>query len=118
MIKKRPHKHEVHTKALAAAEAKAQSGCFVYLVRLAYSLSFNNFNPPMVVVVPYISSNRNEDADTLAEALIEPKGIWVWEDLEPVNYEFEPNEVQDLSCSLSEEAKKGKVAFCGFKAAQ
>ena len=118
MIKKRPHKHEVLTKALKAAKAKAQSGSFVYLVRLAYSLSFNNFNPPVVVVVPYISPNRNENADTLAEALIEPKGIWWWEALEPVNYEFEPNEVQDFGCSLSEEAKKGKVAFCGFKAAQ
>ena len=118
MIKKRPHKHKVLTKALKEAKAKAQSGSFVYLIRLAYSLSFNNFNPPVVVVFPYISSNRNEDADTHAEALIESKGIWMWEDLEPVNYEFEPNEVQDFGCSLSEEAKKGKVAFCGFKAAK
>lgn len=118
MVKKRPHKHEVLTKALTAAKTKARSGSFVYLVRLAYSLAFNNFNPPVVFVVPYVSPNSNEDADALAEALVNPKGSWCWADLEPVNYEFDAVEVQDLTCNLSEEAKKGKVAFCGFKAAK
>ena len=118
MVKKRPHKHEVLTKALTAAKTKAQSGSFVYLVRLAYSLSFNNFNPPVVFVVPYVSPNSNEDADALAEALVDPKGVWCWEDLEPVNYELDQVEVQDFSRNLSEEAKKGKVAFCGYKAAK
>ena len=118
MVRKRPHKHEVLTKALAAAKTKAQSGSFAYLVRLAYSLAFNNFNPPVVLVVPYVSPNSNEDADTLAEALADPKGSWCWEDLVPVNYEFDQDEVQNLSRDLSEEAKKGKVAFCGYKAAK
>ena len=118
MVRKRPHKHEVLTKALTAAKTKAQSGSFVYLVRLAYSLAFIDFNPPVVLVVPYVSPNGNEDADTLAEALEDPKGLWCWEDLEPVNYEFDPVEVQDLSRDLSEEGKKGKVAFCGYKAAK
>ena len=118
MVKKRPHKHEVLTKALTAAKTKAQSGSFVYLVRLAYSLAFNNFNPPVVFVVPYVSPNGNENADTLAEALVTPKGVWCWEDLEAVNYEFDQVEVQDLSRDLSEAARKDKVAFCGYKAAK
>ena len=118
MVKKRPHKHEVLKEALTAAKTKAQSGSFVYLVRLAYSLAFNNFNPPVVFVVPYVSPNGNENADTLAEALVEPKGVWCWEDLEPVNYEFDPVELQDLSRDLSEEAKKSKIAFCGYKPAK
>ena len=118
MVTKRPHKHEVLTKALTAAKTKAQSGSYVYLVRLAYSLAFNNFNPPVVLVVPYVSPNSNEDADTLAEALVDPKGTWCWEDLEPVNYEFDPVEAQNLSRDLKEEAKKGKVAFCGYKPAK
>lgn len=118
MVKKRPHKHEVLTKALTAAKTKAQSGSFVYLVRLAFSLPFNDFNPPVVLVVPYVSPNDNEDADSLAAALVEPKGTWCWDDLEPVNYEFDPAEAQDLSRDLSEAARKDKVAFCGFKAAR
>ena len=118
MVKQRPHKHEVLTKALTAAKTKAQNGSFVYIVRLAYSLAFNNFNPPVVLVVPYVSRNSNEDADTLAEALVDPKGVWYWEDLEPVNYEFDPVEAQNLSRDLSEEAKNGKVAFCGYKPAK
>ena len=118
MVKKRPHKHEVLTKALTAAKTKVQSGFFVYLVRLAYSLAFNNFNPPVVFVVPYVSPNGNENADTLAEALVDPKGVWCWEDVEPVNYEFDPVEVQNLSRDLSEAARKDKVAFCGYKPAK
>ena len=118
MVKQRPHKHEVLTKALTAAKTKAQSGSFVYLVRLAYSLAFNNFNPPVVFVVSYVSPNGNENADTLAEALVEPKGVWCWEDLEPVNYEFDPVELQDLSRNLSEAARKDKAAFCGYKPAK
>ena len=118
MVTKRPHKHEVLTKALTAAKTKVQSGSFVYLVRLAYSLAFNNFNPPVVFVVPYVSPNSNEDADTLAEALADPKGEWCWEDLVPVNYEFDPVEVLNMCRDLSEKAKKGKVAFCGYKPAK
>ena len=118
MAEKRPHKHEVLTKALIAAREKVKSGSFAYLVLLAYSLAFNNFNPPVVLVVPYVSPNSNEDADSLAEALMDPKGVWWWDDLEPVNYEFEPSEVEDLICLVSEEAKNGKVAFCGFKSAK
>ena len=118
MVTKRPHKHEVLTKALTAAKTKAQSGSFVYLVRLAYSLAFNNFNPPVVFVVPYVSPNSNEDADTLAEALVDPKGVWYWDDLVPVNYEFDSVELQDLSRALSEAARNDKVAFCGFKPAK
>ena len=118
MVQKRPHKHEVLTKALTAAKTKLRSGSFVYLVRLAYSLAFNNFNPPVVLVVPYVSPNSNENADTLAEALVAPKGVWCWEDLVPVNYEFDPVQAQNLSRNLSEEAKKGKVAFCGYKPAK
>lgn len=118
MIKKRPHKHEVLTKALIAAKSKVQSGSFVYLVRLAYSLAFNDFNPPVVLVVPYVSPHNNEDADSLAEALADPKGVWHWEDLEAVNHELDPSEAQDLSRDLEEQAKKGNVAFCGFKPAK
>ena len=118
MGRKRPHKHEVLTKALTAARTRAQSGSFVYLVRLAYSLAFNDFNPPVVLVVPYVSPSETETADTLAEALTAPKGTWCWDDLEPVNYEFDPVELQDLSRDLSEAARKDKVAFCGFKAAR
>ena len=118
MVAKRPHNHEVLTKALTAAKTKVQTGSFVYLVRLAYSLDFNNFNPPVVLVVPYVSPNGNEDADSLAEALVNPKGTWCWDDLEPVNYMFEPIELQDLRRDLSEAARNDKVAFCGFKAAK
>ncbi len=118
MIRKRPHNSEVLTEAFTAAKTRAKSGSFVYLVRLAYSLAFNNFNPPVVFVVPYISLNGNENADSLAEALVAPKGAWFWEDLVPVNYEFDPVEVQDLSRELSEAARKDEVAFCGFKAAR
>ena len=118
MAEKRPHKHKVLTEALIAARKKAKSGSFVYLVRLAYSLAFNNFNPPVVLVVPYVSPTSNEDADSLAEALMDPKGVWWWDDLEPVNYEFEPSEVENLIRHISGEAKNGKVAFCGFKAAK
>lgn len=118
MAEKRPHKHEVLTKALIAARKKAKSGSFVYLVRLAYSLAFNNFNPPVILVVPYVSPHSSEDAESLAEALMDPKGVWCWNDLEPVNYEFEPSEVENLIFLVSEEAKIGKVAFSGFKAAK
>ena len=72
----------------------------------------------MVFVVPYVSPNSNEDADTLAEALVDPKGEWCWEDLVAVNYEFDPVEAQNLSLDLSEEAKKDKVAFWGYKPAK
>ena len=98
-----------------AAKAKAKSGSFVYLVRLAYSLALNNYNPPVVLVVPYVSPISDEDADSLAAALTHPNGFWCWNDLEPVNYEFEPSEVDDLIRLVSEEAMNGKVAFCGFK---
>ena len=118
MGRKRPHKHEVLTKALAAAKTKAQSGSFVYLVRLAYSLAFNGFNPPVVLVVPYVSPSETETADALAEALTAPKGTWCWDDLEPVNYEFGRGELQSLSLELSEAARNEKVAFCGFKPAK
>ena len=117
MVKQRPHKHEVLTKALTAAKTKAQNGSFVYLVRLAYSLAFNNFNPPVVLVVPYVSPNGTENSDSLAAALVEPVGTWCWDDLQPVNYEFEPAEAQDLSREVSKAARNDKVAFCGFKAA-
>jgi len=36
-------------------------------------------------VVPYVTPNGNENADSLAEALVAPKGAWFWEDLVPVN---------------------------------
>ena len=117
MIRKRPHKHEVLTKAFTAAKTRAQNGSFVYLVRLAYSLSFNDFNPPVVLVVPYVSPNGSENADTLAAALVEPMGTWCWDDLQAVNYEFAPGEAQDLSREVSKAARNDKVAFCGFKAA-
>lgn len=118
MIKKRPHKHEVLTEALTAAKKRAQGGSFVYLVRLAYSLTFNAFNPPVVLVVPYASPSGNENADTLAEALVDPKGTWWWEDLAPVNYEFDQVEVQELRREVRDAARNDKVAFCGFKAAK
>ena len=117
MIRKRPHKHEVITEAFTAAKTRAQKDSFVYLVRLAYSLAFNNFNPPVVLVVPYVSPKDNENADTLAAALVEPIGTWCWDDLQAVNYEFAPGEAQDLSREVSKAAMNDKVAFCGFKAA-
>ena len=117
MIRKRPHKHEVLTKAFTAAKTRAQKDSFVYLVRLAYSLAFNDYNPPVVSVVPYISPNGSENADSLAAALVEPVGTWYWDDLQPVNYEFESDEAQDLSREVSKAARNDKVAFCGFKAA-
>ena len=117
MIRKRPHKHEVLTEALTSAKKREQGGSFVYLVRLAYSLSFNDFNPPVVLVVPYVSPNDSENADSLAAALVEPVGTWCWDDLQPVNYEFDPGEAQDLSREVSQAARNHKVAFCGFKAA-
>ena len=116
-MRKRPHKHEVITEAFAAARTRAKSGSFVYLVRLAYSLAFIDFNPPVVLVVPYISPNGSENADSLAAALVEPVGTWCWDDLQPVNYEFDPDEAQDLSREVSKAAMNDKVAFCGFKAA-
>ena len=117
MTRKRPHKHEVIAEAFTAAKTRAQSGSFVYLVRLAYSLAFNDFNPPVVLVVPYVSPNDSENADSLAAALVEPVGAWCWDDLQPVNYEFDPDEAQDLSREVSKAARNDKVAFCGFKAA-
>ena len=90
----------------------------MYLVRLAYSLAFNDSNPPVVFVVPYVSPSGNENADTLAEALVYPKGTWWWEDLAPVNYEFDHDEAQELSREVSDAARNDKVAFCGFKAAK
>ena len=117
MTRQRPHKHEVLTEAFTAAETRAKSGSFVYLVRLAYSLAFNDFNPPVVLIVPYISPNASENADSLAAALVEPVGTWCWDDLQPVNYEFDPGEAQDLSLEVSKAARNDKVAFCGFKAA-
>ena len=86
-------------------------------MRLAYSLAFNDFNPPVVLVVPYVSPNGSENADSLAAALVEPVGTWYWDDLQPVNYEFDPGEAQDLSREVSKAARIDKVAFCGFKAA-
>ena len=117
MIRKRPHKHEVLTKAFTAAKTRAKSGSFVYLVRLAYSLAFNDFNPPVVLVVPYVSPNASENADSLAAALVEPMGTWCWDELQPVNHEFDPGEAQDLSREVCKAAMNDKVAFCGFKAA-
>ena len=117
MTRKRPHKHEVLTEAFTAAKTRAKSGSFVYLVRLAYSLAFNDFNPPVVFVVPYVSPNGIENADSLAAALVEPVGTWCWDELQPVNYEFDPGEAQDLSREVSKAARNDNVAFCGFKAA-
>ena len=117
MIRKRLHKYEVITEAFTAAKTRAQNGSFIYLVRLAYSLSFNDFNPPVVLVVPYVSPNARENADTLAAALVEPMGTWCWDDLQAVNYEFDPGEAQGLSREVSKAAMNDKVAFCGFKAA-
>ena len=117
MTRKRPHKHEVLTEAFTAATTRAKSGSFVYLVRLAYSLPFNDFNPPVVLVVPYVSPNGSENADSLAAPLVEPLGTWCWDDLQAVNYEFDPGEAQDLSLEVSKAARNDKVAFCGFKAA-
>jgi len=117
LTRKRPHKHEVLKEAFTAAKTRAQSGSFVYLVRLAYSLTFNGFNPPVVFVVPYVSPNDSENADSLAAALVEPVGTWCWDDLQPVNYEFDPGEAQDLSREVSKAARNDKIAFCGFKAA-
>ena len=105
------------TKALTSAKTKAKPGSFVYLVRLAYSLAFNNFNPPVVLVVPYISSSYNEDADALAAALVDPQGTWCWDDLEPVNFEFDAVEIKGLILEVSGAAETGKVAFCGYKSA-
>ena len=116
MIRKRPHKHEVLTKALTAAKTRAQNGSFVYLVRLAYSLAFNDHNPPVVFVVPYVSPNGKENADTIAKALVDLKGTWWWEDLVPVNYECDHDKSQEWSREVSEAARNDKVAFCGFKA--
>ena len=116
MIRKRPHKHEVLTEALTSAKKRAQGGTFVYLVRLAYSLTFNDFNPPVVFVVPYVSPNAEENADTLAKALVDSKGIWLWEDLAPVNYECDHDEAQEWIREVSDAARNDKVAFCGFKA--
>ena len=117
MIRKRPHKHEVLTEALTAAKKRAQNGSFIYLVRLAYSFAFNDFNPPVVLVVPYVSPNGSENADSLAAALVEQVGTWCWDDLQPVNYEFDPDKAEGLSREVSEAASNDKVAFCGFKAA-
>ena len=117
MIRKIPHKHGVLTEALTSAKKRAQGDYFVYLVRLAYSLTFNDFNPPVVLVVPYVSPNGTENADSLAAALVEPVGTWCWDDLQPVNYEFEPAEAHDSSLEVSKAARNDKVAFCGFKAA-
>ena len=117
MTRKKRHKHEVLTEAFTAAKIRAKSGSFVYLVRLAYSLAFNDFNPPVVLVVPYVSPNGTENADSLAAALVEPVGTWCWDDLQPVNYEFEPAEAHDSSLEVSKAARNDKVAFCGFKAA-
>ena len=117
MTRKKPHKHEVLTEAFTAAKTRAKSGSFVYLVRLAYSLAFNDFNPPVVLVVPYVSLNGSENADSLAAALVEPVGTWCWDELQPVNYEFDPGEAQDLSREVSKAARNDNVAFCGFKAA-
>ena len=117
MIRKRPHKHEVLTEALTSTKKREKGGSFVYLVRLAYSLAFNDYNPPVVLVVPYVSPNGSENADSLAAALMEPAGTWCWDDLQPVNYEFDPGEAQDLSREVSKAARNDKVAFCGFKAA-
>ena len=74
MTRQRPHKHEVLTEAFTAAKTRAKNGSFIYLVRLAYSLAFNDFNPPVVLVVPYVSPNDSENADSLAKALVEPVG--------------------------------------------
>ena len=101
---------------MISAKTKAKPGSFVYLVRLAYSLTFNNFNPPVVFVVPYISTSNNEDADALATAIVDPQGIWFWNDLEVVNYEFDAVETQNLIREASGAAEQGKVAFCGYKA--
>ena len=116
MTRKRPHKHEVLTEALTAAKRRAQGASFVYLVRLAHSLTFNDYNPPVVFVVPYVSPNGKENADTLAKALVEPKGTWWWEDLAPVNYECDHDKAQEWSREVSAAARNDKVAFCGFKA--
>ena len=117
MTRKRPHKHEVLTNAFTAAKTRAKSGSYVYLVRLAYSLAFNDFNPPVVLVVPYVSPNGSENADSLAAALVEPVGTWCWDELQPVNYEFDSGEAQDLSREVSKAARNDNIAFCGFKAA-
>ena len=116
MIRKRPHKHEILTEALKSAKKRAEGGSFVYLVRIAYSLTFNNFNPPVVFVVPYVSPNGSENADSLAAALVQPVGTWWWEDLVPVNYECDHDKSQKWSREVSEAARNDKVAFCGFKA--
>ena len=116
MIRKRPHKHGVLTEALTSAKKRAQGDSFVYLVRLAYSLTFNDFNPPVVFVVPYVSPNGSENADSLAAALVQPVGNWCWEDLVPVNYECDHDKAQEWSREVSEAARNNKVAFCGFKA--
>ena len=116
MTRQRPHKHEVLTEAFTAAKTRTKSGSFVYLVRLAYSLAFNDFNPPVVLVVPYASPNGSENADSLAAALVEPVGTWWWEDLVPVNYEYDHDKAQEWSRDVSEAARNDKVAFCGFKA--
>ena len=85
-------------------------------MRLAYSLAFNDFNPPVVLVVPYVSPNDSENADSLATALVEPVGTWWWQDLIPVNYECDHDKAQEWSREVSEAARNDKVAFCGFKA--
>ena len=84
-------------------------------MRLSYSVTFNGFNPPVVLVVPCISPNGSENADSLAAVLVDPVGTWCWDYLQPVNYEFVPGEAQDLSREVSEAARNDKVDLCGFK---
>ena len=90
MVRKRPHKHEVPTKALTAAK-KGTKRFLRFLVH--YSLAFQT-SALRLGVCPLHFPNNNEDADTLAEALVAPKGEWCWEDLVAVNYEFDPVEAK------------------------
>ena len=64
-----------------------------------------------------IQKSDNSIEQRIAAALVEPVGTWYWDDLQPVNYEFDPDEAQDLSREVSKAARNDKVAFCGFKAA-
>ena len=69
LTRERNHEHGVLTVTFTAAKTKAKSGLFDNLVRLGYSLDFNDYKPPVVLVVPYVSPNGSENADRLAAHL-------------------------------------------------
>jgi len=81
LTRERNHEHGVLTETFTAAKTSAKRGSFDYLVRLGYSLDFIDYKPPVVLVVPYVSPNGSENADSLAASLVEPVGTCCWDDL-------------------------------------